>query len=255
MTSSKYISKMIQGTPDVFNFVDGWTSHAYPNVSISIYNQELEQIGKNLPVFITETGWPRNKYSDVQIGQNLVHAYKNIWNDPNVVAVTPFILDYTAPPFDIYSWEKKDGTFYSYFDEVKNISKIKGAPTQIESGQILAAFAQPIMINGVDFVGAILVRNNGQTIWSSDTVFIGNESTDFALHGFSMNNIEPTKLGLIFFRAGAIQNNGIYTNSVFLTGAKKQRITNSFSIEGVFVTISQDFMNGLLVKVAQMLPK
>ena len=236
MSEDRFLSREMVAEPDVFDFVDGWTSHAYPNASIDIYNHELTVIGKTLPVFITETGWPNDKYSESQISANLTAAFMNTWNDPKVVAVTPFILDYTTPPFDIYSWEKSDGSFYSFYSDVQKMTKVKGTPVQIENGQIMAAFAQPIIITGTDFVGAILAKNTGQTIWEQGGISIGSESSDFNLKGFSMNGIEPTKLGLIFFRVAESQNNGVYTNSLFLTGSKNQRITNSFSIEGALVT-------------------
>jgi hypothetical protein len=239
MTEDRFLYREMAAVPDVFDFIDGWTSHAYPNASIDIYNHELTVVGKTLPVFVTETGWPNNKYSESQISNNLINAFTNTWNDPKVIAVTPFILDYTTSPFNVYSWEKSDGTFYDFYNKVQGLAKIKGAPIQIESGQIMAAFAEPVIFTGTDFVGAILAKNTGQTIWEQGGVSIGSESNDFNLKGFSMNGIEPTKLGLIFFRAAESQNQGVYTNSLFLTGSKNQRITNSFSIEGAFVTLNK----------------
>ncbi len=240
MTEDRFLYRAVAAEPDVFDFIDGWTSHAYPNASIDIYNHELAVVGKDFPVFITETGWPNNKYSESQISLNLTNAFINIWNDPKVIAVTPFILDYTTPPFDIYSWKKSDGSFYNFYSDIQKIIKVKGSPVQIESGQIMAAFSQPVIVTGTDFVGAILAKNTGQTIWEQGNIGIGNESNDFNLKSFSMNGIEPTKLGLIFFRAAEAQKGGIYTNSLFLTGSKNQKITNSFSIEGALVTLNKD---------------
>lgn len=239
MTEDRFLLRMISAVPDVFNYVDGWTSHAYPNASTSIYNHELSIVGKNLPVFVTETGWPLSKYTESQISENLVNAFTNVWSDPNVIAVTPFILNYPAAPFADYSWKKADGTFYSFYNTIQGMPKIKGTPVQIESGQILAAFAEPVIFTGIDFVGAILAKNNGQSIWSGNGISISGESPDFNLKGFSLNGIEPGKLGLIFFRAAESQNTGIYTNSLFLTGSKSQRITNSFSIEAGMVTLDK----------------
>jgi hypothetical protein len=256
MTENKFLIQMMAAEPDVFNSIDGWTSHAYPNAGIDIYNHELSVIGKTLPVFITETGWPLSKYTESEISTNLVSAYTNTWNDPKVIAVTPFILNYTSSPFDIYSWKKSDGTFYGFYSDIQKISKIAGKPTQIESGQIYAAFAEPMIIKGSDFVGAILAKNTGESIWGQNNISIGNESSDFNLKGFSMNGIEPTKLGLIFFRAAESQQEGVYTNSLFMTGSKSQRITNSFSIEAGFVTLNKqkisDFFSSIfknLVKI------
>jgi hypothetical protein len=253
MTSKKFIQGMAAAVPDVFEKIDGWTSHSYPHASLSAYEQELTLINKKLPVFITETGWQKDKFSEDQISKNIVEAYKNIWNDPNVVAVTPFILDYTSPPFENYSWRKSDGSYYSYYTAVKDMPKVKGEPVQVESGQILAAFAEPVILSGMDFVGAILARNTGQTIWNKSTVTIGSESPDFMLNGYSLNDIEPTKFGLIFFRAASNQTQGIYLNSLYINGIKKQHITNSFSIEAAFIDLGKDWGNKLLIKVGQLI--
>lgn len=255
MTENRFFLQMKNAQPDVFNYVDGWTSHSYPNASIDIYGQELFFIGKSLPVFITETGWPNNKYSESQISTNLIKAFTNTWNDPKVIAVTPFILDYTSPPFDVYSWKKGDGSFYNFYSDVQKMTKIGGTPVQIERGQIFGAFAQPVIITGADFVGAILAKNTGQTIWTQNNITIGNESKDLNLKAFSLNGIEPTKLGMIFFRASQPQTEGIYTNSLFLEGTKGQKITNSFSIEAWLTTLEKDkisnFLNDALRKIVK----
>ncbi|HKB88840.1 MAG TPA: hypothetical protein VKC53_04320 [Patescibacteria group bacterium] len=249
MTENKFLMEMKSNVPDVFDSIDGWTSHPYPSTALDIYNHELSVISKKLPIFITETGWPNNKYSESQISSNLISAFTNVWNDPRVVAVTPFILDYNSSPFDVYSWKKSDGTFYNFYGDVQKILKIKGTPVQIESGQIMAAFAQPVIITGTDFVGLILARNTGQTIWANGSIGIGSESTDFSLKNLSMNGIEPTKLGLIFFRAAEAQNSGVYTNSLFLKGTKDQKISNSFSIEAGFASIDKVQIQAFFAKM------
>lgn len=253
MEESKFLKLMVQSSPDVFDSVDGWTSHSYPNPdfsgqstdsgkgSIKTYDWELSylqslKITKSLPVFITETGWS-NSVDASQIGQNLTFAFQNVWNDPRVVAVTPFILDYPNPPFDNLSWEKKDGSFYSYFDTVKNLTKTKGAPVQLESGQILAAFAQPVVPIGSDFLGAILAKNTGQSIWNANINLIRSDLSNTTFASYSFSDIEPTRIGLIIFKATAPENTGLYSQSVFLAGTKGQRITNSFPIEAVLVKI------------------
>lgn len=253
MSESRFLSQMKSWEPDVFDSIDGWTSHAYPSTGIDVYNRELSIIGRNLPVFITETGWSIDKYSEEQVSNNLVNAFTNVWSDPKVIAVTPFILDYTSPPFNNYSWKKNDGSFYSFYDKVRDLVKIKGRPKQIESGQIFAAISQPVIITGADFVGAILAKNTGQTIWTRENVSIGNESGDFKLNGFSMGDVEPMKLGLIYFRASESQSQGVYTNSLFLNGSEGQKITNSFSIEAWIPKLGKDkvldFFSGIAKKV------
>ena len=252
MTESRFLTQMLKANPKVFDYIDGWTSHAYPNTSTSIYNRELSLIGKDLPVFVTETGWPRNMYGEEQIGKNLVSTYQNVWNNPKVIAVTPFILDYINAPYDVFSWEKPDGTFYGFYSEVQKLPKVTGSPVQVESGQILAAFVQPVIFTGVDFVGAIIAKNTGQSIWAQNNISVGNETGDFYIKGFSLNNIEPMRLGLVLFRAAQSQSEGIYTNSLFLNGSNGQKLTNSFSIEAALVTLNKVQIQGFFGKLLQL---
>ncbi len=78
MDQMKYMKEMVNAVPDIFHFIDGWNSHSYPNPAFSGsvtssgrrtvrgYEWELEMLRslgttKELPVFITETGWIRSK--------------------------------------------------------------------------------------------------------------------------------------------------------------------------------------------------
>jgi len=110
----------------IFNNLDGLVSHSYPNPgfagspwdtgrrSIRGYEWELELLKENgiekeLPVFITETGWENKcQMSNVKcqngeeerIASNYKVAYEKIWGmDERVVAVTPFVFSYQSPPF------------------------------------------------------------------------------------------------------------------------------------------------------------
>ena len=99
LSSRTYLRAMQQAIPDIWNYIDGWTSHAYPNPnfiaspyktgwqSITSYRQTLTFIKKNLPVFITETGWNQTKI------KNPYFYYKKAWQiwlaDNRVRAVTP----------------------------------------------------------------------------------------------------------------------------------------------------------------------
>ena len=249
-TEFRFLRAMLKAQPDVFDHIDGWTSHSYPTASIALYKDELKAINKDLPVFITETGWSNQKLSEDDIGNKLVSAYQNDWTDPKIVAVTPFILNYPQPPFGVFSWEKSDGTFYSFYTTVQNLNKIKGEPVQIVKGDILGALAQPIIPVGSDFLGAILAKNTGQSIWSSKDILIGSETGDVPVQSITFQDIEPNKLGLIIFKAASTPNTGIYSKSLFLTNERNNRITHSFPIDAYITKIDQqkiqDFFGGLL---------
>lgn len=157
MDAFTYMSKMDASVPGIFSKLDGWASHSYPQPnfsgdpydkgrwSIRAYEQELtylkENLGveKELPVFITETGWAHaegenynTSYYDVAtISKFFKDAYEDVWlPDDRVVAVTPFTIKFD-PPFDHFSWVNKDNIPYKHYEVVKNMNKVKGEPQML----------------------------------------------------------------------------------------------------------------------------
>ena len=116
ITGLQYMQAMISAVPDVFDKIDYLASHSYPadgigygfNVGypsclpgLTYYEKELEIIGRNVQVIITETGWATHPPS----GSNepdcteqdkaiwTIDAYNGVWlNDSRVMGVTPFML-------------------------------------------------------------------------------------------------------------------------------------------------------------------
>ncbi len=149
-----FMVRMNVRNPGVFDLLDGWASHPYPQPhylgkptdtgrgSIKGYEWELDllknrfEVKKDLPVFITETGWPHKEgessnlayYSQDVVSDYIKQAYENVWlKDDRVVGVMPFTV-YYDPPFDHFSWVKKDGGFYPQFEAIKSIKKVAGRP-------------------------------------------------------------------------------------------------------------------------------
>ncbi|KKU10035.1 MAG: hypothetical protein UX13_C0022G0006 [Candidatus Woesebacteria bacterium GW2011_GWB1_45_5] len=244
-----FIRLMLKTEPDILNHIDGWTSHSYPTASIDLYKDELKLLGKSFPVFITETGWSGKRFTEEEIGVKLISAYRNTWNDPKVIAVTPFILNYPQEPFAEFSWKKNDGSFYKFYSSIKDMEKIRGEPVQIESGQILAAFIQPVILHGLDFVGTILARNTGQSIWSPDSVSVGSGQSDLIVRSVSFNEIEPMRFGLIIFKAAATENTGVYSSTLFLTGTKQNKVTNGFSVKSVATKLDKMQVEAIFAKM------
>lgn len=153
MDVETYMLKMNEAVPGIFSKLDGFASHSYPEPnylgkpsdtgrgSIKTYEWELALLKSkfavsNLPVFITETGWPHaegNSYNYAFYDANtaadyITYAFENVWlKDDRVVAVTPFTI-YYDPPFDHFSWVKKDGSVYPQFDNIKKMPKVAGKP-------------------------------------------------------------------------------------------------------------------------------
>jgi hypothetical protein len=157
MDSFTFMKRMDEEEPGIFERLDGWASHPYPQPnfsgnptdtgrwSIRAYEEELrylrDELGieKELPVFITETGWAHAEgtvynpsFLPVKtVGEYFRQAYENVWlKDDRVRAVMPFTIRYN-PPFDHFSWVNFDYVPYYHYDVVKSISKVKGEPPEL----------------------------------------------------------------------------------------------------------------------------
>lgn len=162
MDQYDYLSLMEQHSPGIFSKLDGFASHSYPNPGFaqppsinttkSIYSFKYESnlvnnfAGKNLPVFITETGWISSKTPENKISDYFNYAFKNVWNDENVITVTPFLLRAGQGPFVEFSFIHPDGSKTPKYIGLENISKIKGDPiiTEVKSKKPLRQITLPI---------------------------------------------------------------------------------------------------------------
>lgn len=148
-----FISQMRAAVPDIFNKIDGWATHAYPQPnfsgaiaggrdSILNYRWELSVVGRALPVFITETGWIHKEGQEActQYSQNGLlsenvtatrykEAFVNYWlPDPRVQAVTPFTWYGSDPCAAGFNFVKSDGSLYPQGEVIKSIPKNAGSP-------------------------------------------------------------------------------------------------------------------------------
>lgn len=129
-----FMRLMNEEVPGIFEKLDGWVSHSYPNPefagspdavgrgTIRTYLWEMDQlkklgVKKELPIFITETGWKHaegisydSRLPDAEtVSGYLKKAFENAWNPNRIVAVTPFLLSYQEAPFDHFSFKKLTG--------------------------------------------------------------------------------------------------------------------------------------------------
>jgi hypothetical protein len=157
-----FMQQMNQAVPGIFDKLDGWASHSYPQPnfagdpydtglwSIKAYEVELNYlktalgVKKELPVFITETGWahaegtPYNGsyFNAATVAQKYKAAFEDVWlKDDRVRAVTPFTILYD-PPNDHFSWVNSDGVPYEQYEMVKKLKKIKGEPAGLQKTQM-----------------------------------------------------------------------------------------------------------------------
>ncbi|MBI2028596.1 MAG: hypothetical protein HYT07_03215 [Candidatus Levybacteria bacterium] len=138
-----FMHGMDEELPGIFGRIDGMASHSYPNPafsqppwvltnkSVSSFRYErdvAERLGrKNLPVFITETGWSRDNLSDEKISSYMRYAFETVWSDNNIAAVTPFILR-ASEPYAQFSLIQEDGSYSKTYLTIESMPKMKGEP-------------------------------------------------------------------------------------------------------------------------------
>lgn len=231
----KFLQEMNQADPGIFNELDGWTSHSYPNPgfvgspsdtgrgTIETWKWELgvlQSLGvkKSLPIFITETGWKHAEglYYDKslpttdQVGKYFQQAFTTTWNDPRIVAITPFILDYQGSPFDHFSFKQVTGQeanlkvlgaaypdFYSDYQAIQDIAKTAGKPQQQDKAQVSQDGIYSSIVLGQDYVLPITFKNTGESIWGEDgslaikALSQGQELNFYSVGLSSNSKIEP----------------------------------------------------------------
>lgn len=198
MHPKKYLQKLYNFHPEIFESFDGWTSHSYPNPnfsgspyaqgrnSVRGYQWEistLKELGvtKNYPIFITETGWShnqgktpnRNLSSPDTVAQNFSHLFKNVYSSNQIIAVTPFILNYQDDPFSHFSWQKlKSSEFHPAYNVVQQLPKTKGQPLQKHDGIFSKQYFPDNVLIGSTYHVSQKVLNTGQSIWDENQISI-----------------------------------------------------------------------------------
>lgn len=134
-----YLRQLHSFRPRWFDQVDGLAFHAYPNPAFSasvysktrygpksytyeldlMYSQGLE---RSKPIFITETGTILANTGFYKA------AFGEVWTEPNIVAITPFVLFAGTSDFDKFSLLDKDHQPKPTYKDIASLSKIVGSP-------------------------------------------------------------------------------------------------------------------------------
>lgn len=227
MDESVYLRQMIASQPDMLTLMDGWASHSYPNPAFSgsplasgkgtlrtfIWEKSyLSDLGltKSLPIFITETGWVHsqgksNDYSLLDpetVSDYIVQAASSVWSDSQVVAVTPFILNYQDYPFDHFSWRKFGQTdFYEHYYGYLSLPKVTGLPKQDQKYQVLDEPLGEALVANSWYLLTFELKNSGQNILNmSDGYSIRVDSSQQSpvnVDSFSLPDLEPGRTGIV----------------------------------------------------------
>jgi hypothetical protein len=207
----RYWQIMNQTIPNIFNCLDAWSSHSYPNPgfvgkptdqgrqSVTGYRWEINTlknnfgITKNWPIFITETGWPHQDNSKPKVQNSKLSGFLDsetvaeytqsafsIWlADQQVQAITPFVLNYHAAPLDAFSWLSQDGQDYPHCRVVRELPKTAWWPEQIESWETENIDLPKFLPINSRYQGKITLKNTGQSIWGEKNFTLVSLS-DFA---------------------------------------------------------------------------
>lgn len=148
-----YMKEMEGSSPGIFSKIDGLASHSYPNpafsqpptkqdtISIASFKFERDLAkqlgGKDLPIFITETGWSAERIPQETIAQYYKTTFSSVWNDTTVVAITPFLLRANHGSFVQFSLLTLDNTPTLQYKSIFNLPKVKGEPKLASPSSVL----------------------------------------------------------------------------------------------------------------------
>lgn len=145
-----YLNQMQKVDENIFEVVDIWNSHSYPNPGFSSsptrfaqnslrgYQHELEYLkqrtGRDFKVMITETGWEDSPRLSNWLSSYYIYAMQHIWSDDKVLAVTPFVLRGAPGPFEGFSFlNNQDEPTNQYYAMQTALEKV----TQTDNEQIV----------------------------------------------------------------------------------------------------------------------
>lgn len=155
-----YFQRMNSAVPGIFKKFDGWASHSYPQPGFSGnpyekgrktilgYKEELAYLKnnfgvENIPVFITETGWKNTYLSQNEIADFYKKAFTEIWTEPNIIAVTPFLLHAGDGGFEGFSFLAPNGEEKESYKAIAGLPKPKGNPALSDNPVVLGESKTP----------------------------------------------------------------------------------------------------------------
>ncbi len=244
MDEAVFLKRMLASAPGLFDAIDGWASHSYPNPgfsgsptgwgrgSLRTYQWELSLLSdlgntKTLPVFITETGWAHSEGKRVSAGffsaEKVAENFRlaaDVWQDPLVVAVTPFVFNYQDVPFDNFSWQKLGSQeFYPQFDTYKAVPKVAGRPKQRLIFNLTHPLFPPVLIAGSSYNLATTVKNEGGGILDPRDDYqlvVQTEKNDFIVTPDPLPTLQPGESGDLSLSVKTPMTTGTDLVTVFL---------------------------------------
>ena len=165
-SATNFYQQIITYKPSYFDNIDGLSHHYYPNNNPKNYVWELNLIKKlgikkELPIYITETG-----FGNVKTSGKLLANYYNLWaRDLRIIAVTPFIFNYPYFPFDQFSWLDVAGNLNYGYKKLVDMPKQKNTINQINSFKVIFTHLPFIIFPNTVYHSMVELQNTGQSIW------------------------------------------------------------------------------------------
>ncbi|MCC6179527.1 MAG: SH3 domain-containing protein [Chloroflexi bacterium] len=152
----EFLAGMREAVPDVFERLGGWASNPYrvtsqgPGVRYThlAYEAELEAIGRDLPVIITEAGHLETG-DDAEIAEFYRVAFRDWMADPRVVAATPLFWHPDRNEYWMFELDSKGAFKYrspTYY-LLRTLPRVAGTPNYVPT---LANTARPPKPPGAD---------------------------------------------------------------------------------------------------------
>lgn len=225
MSEDVFIKSMLSVDPQIFEHIDGWVSHSYPNPGFSgsssdtgrgtvktyVWEKELLNslgVQKELPIFITETGWAHDIEGSVlgqssygaerfnfktidEVSIELKRSFGEVWIDEDIVTITPFVLSHPDYPFENFSWKNADGSFYKFYDDIAGLPKVSGDPIKTNNWLVHSMYSIG------DNSAIALIESTKNLSWSiADRNTIGN--LEIKINPLSSKEIELSGLELAY---------------------------------------------------------
>jgi hypothetical protein len=145
----EFLAEMRAAAPDIFERLEGWASNPYmiphqgPELRYThrAYESELEFIGRDMPVLITEAGH-LNTGDEQEIAAFYEEAFRDWMADPRVVAVTPLFWHPDRGVYWMFDFDKDNNVIEKSptYDLMMRLPRERGSPAYVpEIGNVARA--------------------------------------------------------------------------------------------------------------------
>jgi hypothetical protein len=135
-----FLAEMSAIDANIFERLPAWATNSYKvdgfgegvRFTHRGYELELEVIGREMPVIVTETGW-LNRRSDEDIARFYMQAYKDWQADRRVIAATPLIWDPDVDDHWMFTLDDKGNvaTANGGYHALRALPRVTGTPNGI----------------------------------------------------------------------------------------------------------------------------